>query len=100
VAGGDPLSVVGARRPGAGRGRLLVITGGKDEILYPLLATRLADAYRLRPVGGHRRRGGRVTLVQWPELGHDLATREGVREQAYAFLATGGRPAAVPEGAP
>jgi pimeloyl-ACP methyl ester carboxylesterase len=88
---GDPLSVAGERRPPASRAPLLLITGGKDFVLQPALATRLADAYRMRPVAPHRRRGPRSTFVQWPGLGHNLMDVPAVREQAYTFLATRGR---------
>lgn len=92
AAPADPLSYV-THRTGAvtSRGRLLLITGGEDAALYPALATRLADAYRMRPVAPHRRRGPRAQMVQWPELGHELVERPGVRAQIAEFLASDGR---------
>jgi hypothetical protein len=92
AAAGDPLSYV-THRTGAhtSRGRLLLITGGEDAALHPALATRLADAYRMRPMAPHRRRGPRAQMVQWPELGHELVDRPGVRAQIAEFLASDGR---------
>lgn len=92
AAGADPLSYV-THRTGAvtSHGRLLLITGGEDAALHPALATRLADAYRMRPVAPYRRRGPRAQMVQWPELGHELVDRPGVRAQITEFLATDGR---------
>jgi len=92
AAGADPLSYV-THRTGAltSHGRLLMITGGEDAALHPALATRLADAYRMRPVAPYRRRGPRVQMVQWPELGHELVDRPGVRAQIAEFLASDGR---------
>jgi hypothetical protein len=91
LGGSDPLSFAGQPGGAASRAPLLIVTGGEDEVLYPLLATRLADAYRLRPSGTGRRHGGRASFVQWPAFGHNLVTRPEVREQAYAFLARAGR---------
>jgi hypothetical protein len=91
LAGSDPLSVAGQPGGDGSEAPLLVVTGGRDEVLLPLLATRLADAYRLHPSGAHRRRRRQVTLVQWPDLGHDLGMRKRPDEQAYVFLADAGR---------
>jgi alpha-beta hydrolase superfamily lysophospholipase len=91
AAPGDPLSFAAERAPETSRAPLLLVTGGTDFVLHPLLATRLADAYGLRSVGPHLRRGPRATLVQWPDLGHDLLESAAVREQVYRFLASGGR---------
>jgi hypothetical protein len=102
TATADPLSFATRRTGAASDGRLLLITGGNDAVLHPNLATRLADAYDMRPVGPHRRRGPRSALVQWPHLGHDLHDRPEVRRQAHEFLASDGRrilPAAA-EGEP
>ena len=92
AAAADPLSYV-THRTGAvtSRGRLLLITGGEDAALHPALATRLADAYRMQPVAPYRRRGPRAQMVQWPELGHELVDRPGVRAQITEFLASDGR---------
>jgi hypothetical protein len=93
VSGGsDPLSVAGQPGGDGSDAPLLLVSGGQDWVLVPLLATRLADAYRLHPVGAHRRRRRRVTFVQWPDLGHELGAREGPDEQAYTFLANAGGP--------
>jgi len=92
AAAADPLSYVTNRTGTAtGKGRLLLITGGEDAALHPALATRLADAYGMQPVGPHRRRGPRSQMVQWPELGHELVDRPGVRAQIAEFLASDGR---------
>lgn len=92
AAAADPLSYVTHRTGGAtSHGRLLMITGGEDAALHPVLATRLADAYRMRPVAPYRRRGPRAQMVQWPELGHELVDRPGVRAQIREFLASDGR---------
>jgi hypothetical protein len=87
VGGSDPLGFVGQPHGAGSNAPLLVVTGGRDDVLLPLLATRLADAYRVRPVAPHRRRRREITFVQWPEVGHDLGLRHDVDEQAYAFLA-------------
>lgn len=91
AAPADPLSYVTHRTGTSSAGRLLLITGGEDAALHPALATRLADAYGMAAVGPHRRRGPRSRLVQWPELGHELVDRPGVRAQIAAFLASDGR---------
>ena len=91
AAPADPLSYVTHRTGTSSDGRLLLITGGEDAALHPALATRLADAYGMRPSGPHQRRGPRSRLVQWPELGHELVDRPGVRAQIAAFLASDGR---------
>src|SRR5690606_1514141 len=76
----------------ASKGRLLMLTGGEDAALHALLATRLADAYAMQHTGEHRRAGPRSRFLQWPELGHELVDRPGVRAQITAFLASDGRP--------
>lgn len=91
TAGGDPLSFATHRTGDTSHGRLLLITGGNDAVLHPALATRLADAYGMHVVAPHRRRGPGSTLVQWPQLGHDLHDRADVRRQAHEFLASDGR---------
>jgi hypothetical protein len=91
AAGADPLSYATHRTGVASKGRLLIITGGEDAALHALLATRLADANRMRPTAPHQRVGPRSRLVQWPELGHELVDRPGVRAQITAFLASDGR---------
>jgi hypothetical protein len=91
AAAGDPLSYVTHRTGAASDGALLLVTGGDDAALHPALATRLADAYAMHPVGPHRRRGPRARMMQWPRLGHDLIDRATVRAQVYEFLASDGR---------
>lgn len=91
AAPADPLSYVTHRTGTSSDGRLLLITGGEDAALHPALATRLADAYGMRPSAPHQRRGPRARLVQWPELGHELVDRPGVRAQIATFLASDGR---------
>jgi hypothetical protein len=88
---GDPLSFATRRTGETSHGRLLLVTGGNDAVLYPGLASRLADAYGMHVVGPHRRRGPRSALVQWPQLGHDLHQHPDVRRQADEFLASDGR---------
>jgi len=96
AAAGDPLSYVTHRTGTASKGRLLVVTAGEDAALHPALATRLADAYGMRPVAPHRRRGPRSQLVQWPDVGHELLGLAGVREQVFEFLASNGRRTLAP----
>ena len=92
AAPADPLSYVTHRTGTSSSGRVLLVTGGEDAALHPALATRLADAYGMRPSGTpHQRRGPRSRLVQWPELGHELVDRPGVRAQIAQFLASDGR---------
>jgi hypothetical protein len=91
AAPADPLSYVTHRTGTASKGRMLMITGGEDAALHPLLAMRLADAYGMRPNGEHQRRGPHARSVQWPDLGHELVDRPGVRAQITAFLASDGR---------
>lgn len=91
AAAADPLSYVTRRTGASSHGRMLIITGGEDAALHPLLAGRLADALALRPTLPHQRRGPRARMVQWPELGHELVDRPGVRAQITAFLASDGR---------
>src|SRR5205085_4134872 len=81
AAAGDPLSYVTHRTGTASKGRLLVVTAGEDAALHPALATRLADAYGMHPIGPHRRRGPRSQLVQWTGVGHELLGLPGVRAQ-------------------
>lgn len=105
TAGTDPLDFARARTGPASKAPLLLLTGGNDVILHALLATRLADAYGMQPTGApHRRRGPHSRHVQWPELGHELATVPGVLEQAHDFLLSRGRkrpsPAAPPAAQP
>jgi len=88
---GDPLSFATRRTGAASHGRVLLVTGGNDAVLYPGLASRLADAYGMHVVGPHRRRGPGSILVQWPDLGHDLHERSEVRRQVDEFLASDGR---------
>ncbi|MEW6271472.1 MAG: hypothetical protein AB1689_19495, partial [Thermodesulfobacteriota bacterium] len=99
AAAGDPLSYATHRTGGASDSRLLLVTAGDDVALHPLLATRLADAYGMRPVAARRRRGPRSQMVQWPQLGHDLIDRPAVRAQVYEFLASDGRRLLVAEDA-
>ena len=89
LAGSDPLSFVGQPGEAGSRAPVLIVTGGVDVVLAPLLATRLADAWRLHPTGPGRRHRAGVTLVQWPEFGHDIATQPAAREEVYAFLGRG-----------
>jgi pimeloyl-ACP methyl ester carboxylesterase len=89
LGGSDPLSFAGQPGGTGSRAPLLIVTGGNDEVLYPLLATRLADAYRLRPTGKGRRHRAGMTLVQWPDFHHNLVTQPEVRNQVYAFLGRG-----------
>lgn len=91
VAPADPLSYVTHRTGTSSRGRLLMITGGEDAALHPMLATHLADAYGMQPSGAHQRRGPGTRFVQWPALAHDLIERPDVRAQIAAFLASNGR---------
>ena len=91
AAPSDPLSYVTHRTGTSSDGRLLLITGGEDAALHPALATRLADAYAMQPSAPHQRRGPRSRFVQWPELGHELIDRPGVRAQIATFLASDGR---------
>lgn len=90
-AGADPLTFATERTGGASTAPLLIVTGGEDAALHPALASRLADAYRLKRAGDHRRRGPHATMIQWPALGHELLSEDAVRKQVYAFLASDGR---------
>jgi hypothetical protein len=87
TAGGEPLAFAGTRGPDASQAPLLLLTGGTDAVLPPHLATRLAAAYGMDPVTPGRWQGRDRTLVQWPALGHELSSVDGVRTQAYDFLA-------------
>jgi hypothetical protein len=89
LGGSDPLSFVGQPGEAGSRAPVLIVTGGNDEVLSPLLATRLADAWRLHPTGKGRRHRAGVTLMQWPDFHHNIATQPDARNQVYAFLARG-----------
>jgi hypothetical protein len=92
TGGADPSSFATERTGGtASHAPLLLITGGRDAILNPLLATRLADALGMHLVAEHVRRGPDSFFVQWPGLEHNLVNVRNVREQAYTFLASRGR---------
>ncbi len=88
---GDPLSFATERTGFASKAPLLLITGGEDAALHPDLATRLTDAYAMRPAGPSERRGPNSRYTQWPTLAHDLPDHEAPRRQAHHFLATDGR---------
>lgn len=90
-AGADPLTFATETTGDASSAPLLVVTGGEDAALHPELATRLADAYRMKPHSEHARRGSHSEFVQWPNLGHDLLEEPAVRRQVYDFLDSRGR---------
>jgi pimeloyl-ACP methyl ester carboxylesterase len=87
----EPMGLAGVRHGNASRGRTLLVSGGRDYVMYPELASRLADAYGMRPPSRHMRRGVHTILVEWPTLGHELSDDPRVRRQAHRFLATDGR---------
>jgi hypothetical protein len=91
TAGADPLDFAGRRTGPASKAPLLLLTGGNDIILYPLLATRLSDAYGMRPVAPGVRRGPRSTRLHFPRHGHEMITASEVQRVAYDFLADAGR---------
>jgi hypothetical protein len=91
LGAGDPLAFTGVTHDGASRGRTLLVTGGRDWVMSPELASRLADAYGMRAPSRHMRRGLHTIMVEWPTLGHDLAGDPRVRRQAHRFLASRGR---------
>ncbi|HYC21642.1 MAG TPA: hypothetical protein VEI94_03005 [Candidatus Bathyarchaeia archaeon] len=90
-APGDPLSFAVGRTGAMSHAPLLLITGGEDAILTPILPTRLADALGMKRIAEHKRRGPHSVMVQWPRLAHNLVNHPSAREQAYTFLATRGR---------
>jgi hypothetical protein len=90
-APGDPLSFVGERTGDTSHAPLVLITGGEDAILTPILPTRLADALGMARIAEHKRRGPHSAMVQWPALGHNLVNHPSVRRQGYDFLASDGR---------
>jgi hypothetical protein len=98
AAGADPLDFAGYRTGIASKAPLLLLTGGNDIILYPLLATRLSDAYSMRLVGPGVRRGPHSTRVHLPERGHEMISAPEVQLLTYDFLAGAGRnpPVAAP----
>src|SRR5690606_309187 len=82
----------GHRTGGASRAPVLLLTGADDIILYPLLATRLSDAYGMAPVDAPGvRRGPRSTRLHFPGRGHEILTADEARRAAWDFLADGGR---------
>lgn len=97
-AGADPVEFASRRTGPASTAPVLLLTGGKDIILYPLLATRLSDAYDMRPIGAGVRAGPRSTRLHFPDRGHEMVSAPEVREVAYDFLARGGKhpPRALP----
>lgn len=90
-AGADPVAFAPETTGDASTAPLLIVTGGEDAALPPPLATRLADAYRMKPISEYARRGSHSELVQWPELGHRLLPDPAVQQQVYDFLASQGR---------
>jgi hypothetical protein len=98
TAGGDPLDFAGRRTGPASTAPLLLLTGGNDSVLHPLLATRLSDAYGMRPAAPGLRRGPRSTRLHFPDRGHEMVTAPEVQRVAYDFLADAGRhpPRSVP----
>lgn len=90
-AGADPLTFATETTGDASKAPLLILTGGEDAALHPELASRLADAYRMKRVSEHEKRGSHSRLVQFPDLGHELLAEPTVRSRAYGFLASGGR---------
>lgn len=92
LADAEPLGTARVRTGQASHAPLLLITGGTDAVLYPLLQARLADAYDLRGEHPAPMRGPGSRRRHWPALGHDLIDDEEVRTAAYDFLAAGRRP--------
>jgi alpha-beta hydrolase superfamily lysophospholipase len=91
----EPAAFATERTGSASHAPLLLVAGGKDFTLTPLMVGRLADAYGMR-ASTHGRRGAHARLVWWPELGHELATDDRVKQQAHTFLASRGRRDGVP----
>jgi hypothetical protein len=89
AAGADPLEFATTRTGGASKAPLLLLTGGADVVLNPLLATRLTDAYAMRPSAPNLRRGPRSVRLQFPQLDHDMIRVDDVKRVAYDFLAAG-----------
>jgi hypothetical protein len=102
TAGADPLDFAGRRTGPASKAPLLLLTGGNDIILYPLLATRLSDAYGMQPIAPGVRKGPHSTRLHFPERGHEMISAPEVKETAYDFLARAGRhpPRSLPPPAP
>jgi len=102
TAGADPLDFAGRRTGPASKAPLLLLTGGNDIILYPLLATRLSDAYGMQPIAPGVRKGPHSTRLHFPERGHEMISAPEVKQAAYDFLAQAGRhpPRSVPPPAP
>lgn len=92
LAPAEPLAWARERTGGGSRAPLLMITGGADAVLHPLLATRLGDALDLGPANRGVRRGPHAARVQFPGLDHALRDDPTVRKLASDFLATGGHP--------
>lgn len=87
-AGAEPAAFAGPAASDAAP--LLLLSGGADIVIPPVLAGRLADAYGLVATGPGRRAAGTTVLLEAPTLGHELSTVDSVRERAYTFLASGG----------
>jgi hypothetical protein len=102
TAGADPLDFAGRRTGPASTAPLLLLTGGNDIILYPLLATRLSDAYDMEPLDAGVRRGPHSTRLHFPERGHEMISAPEIQQVAYDFLASAGRhpPRSLPAPAP
>lgn len=102
AAGADPLDFAGHRTGTASKAPLLLLTGGNDIILYPLLATRLSDAYAMHPAGPGVRHGPSSTRVHFPDRGHEMINAPEVLSTAHDFLAGAGKhaPHAAPPPAP
>ena len=89
----NPVDAIWDDRPAP---PLLLLTGAADNVLPPVLAGRVADAYGLAPTGPGRRERGTMLMVEAPGLGHELSAVDSVREHAYTFLGSRGAPAAAP----
>lgn len=87
----EPLGPARVRTGSASNAPLLLLTGGNDGVLFPLLQARLGDAYDLRGEYPGRVRGPSSERRHWPELGHDLIDNAEVRSTAYEFLAAESR---------
>lgn len=91
LAASEPLAWARERTGSGSRAPLLLVTGGADWVLYPLLATRLTDALDMQADETGMRRGPHSRRILFPSLGHELRDDATVRELAADFLANRGR---------
>lgn len=100
LAEAEPLGPARVRTGASSDAPLLLLTGGSDGVLFPLLQARLGDAYDLRGEHPGRIRGPSSERRHWPELGHDLIDNDEVRSTAYDFLAAESRTSASSQANP